>query len=712
MHKPDEEFINQFRERFGDLLLSFHGERRMKIAHVDARDPVLPVSYPKENELTDGIWMNEANDGRTLRLESGSIEHHNLNASDWFSPMVSTIKHETFDDFNLLGSGAVFHNKAGDLHSPMVRWNSNVSPLFDESVQCVPQISWNGSDCFTPLAESQRWLWDNPCFGQADDMSRTLVHRDSGYATLDGADQRTLTDGLSEQSDLKFDLARSEAYVNEPRPYSDKEKYAYSMKTVIFRYHVTLQAPTAILWDTNDNPVTYLNKGQTYTLIVADSAPPPKKVGLLEYRTFVHVSFEGEDQRSNPVECWQLWKEGRGLKEARERNGKVLAVEYVDPFQGDGRNQGFHQIRLEEAFVDGFCVTWTADSSTNFYEAAIPLKFNFLSTDFSRSKGVKGVPVRLCAKTELLRSVDDMKTFVDEPEMCYCVVKLFRDHGAERKSMNDKTYVTKRIEKLKKQIINRGPSAHFDKTNPDDCLTNGEQFDIRHQKKRKRSMSSHKSPMSDRDLHNQLAAMTDVLSSARPVSGFCLRGNKNDDPDLYPTCSSSSFSTAGVLGNQDMHGLNPTSEIAAQLLAQANPQSDLHAPGYQERPPKMPKVSIKASPVCSPPAKHSSEPIACFYVQFAQNGEKPQDKHYAIYLTARTSLNLKAKLAEKLQIDLNLISRILWVNNKGLKVVVDDDMVQHLPEAQSMVADICEFSSTEKGSSSAKCSEVEVKLVF
>ncbi|KAJ5890067.1 hypothetical protein N7504_010877 [Penicillium tannophilum] len=703
MHKPDEEFINQFRERFGDLLLSFHGERRTKNAHVDARDPMLPVSYLKGNELTDGIWINEANDGRTLRLESGSIDPHNLHTSDWFSPNVSTIKHETFDDFNLLGSGAVFHNKAGDLHSPMVRWNSNISPLFDESVQSVPQIAWNGPDCFTPLAESQRWLWDNPCFGQGDDMSRALMHHDTGYATtLDGADQGTLADGLSEQSDSKFDLARFEAHAHEPSPYSDKEK---------FRYHVTLQAPTAILWDTNDNPVTYLNKGQTYTLIVADSTPPTNKVGLLEYRTFVHVSFEGEDQRSNPVESWQLWKEGRGLKEARERNGKVLAVEYVDPYQGGVRNQGSPQIRLEEAFVDGFCVTWTADSSANVYEAAIPLRFNFLSTDFSRSKGVKGVPVRLCAKTELSRSFDDIKTFVDEPEMSYCVVKLFRDHGAERKSLNDKTYVAKRIEKLKKQIIDRGPSAHFDNSNRDDDLTNGGQFNIRHQKKRKRSMSSHKSPMSDRDLHNQLAAMTDVLSSIRPVSGFCLRGNERDDPDLYPVCPSSTFPAGGVLDNQDIHGTNSTSELAVQLSEKANIKSDLYALDYQERPPKMPKTSVKTSRACSSPAKHSSEFIACFYVQFTQNGEKPQDKHYAIYLTDRTSLNLKAKLAEKLRIDVNIISRIFWVNYKGLKVVVDDDMVQHLPEAQSMVADICDLSSTEMASSSANC-PVEVKLVF
>jgi len=57
---------------------------------------------------------------------------------------------------------------------------------------------------------------------------------------------------------------------------------------------------------------------------------------------------------------------------------------------------------------------------------------------------------------------------------------------------------------------------------------------------------------------------------------------------------------------------------------------------------------------------------------------------------------LKVKLAEKLQIDPCLISRLIWVNDKGLKVVVDDDMVQQLPEAQIMIADISELSNTDK----------------
>jgi hypothetical protein len=367
-----------------------------------------------------------------------------------------------------------------------------------------------------------------------------------------------------------------------------------------------------MLWHANESPVTYLNKGQTYYLTVADSTPPTKKAGLFKYRTFVHVSFEGEDQRSNPVASWQLWKEGRGSKEAHERKGKVLAVEYVDTSQGDVRNQGNRQIQLEDAFVDGFCVTWTADLTANIYEAAISLKFNFLSTDFSRSKGVKGVPVRLCAKTEMLQSDDEDKAIEDETEMCYCVVKLFRDHGAERKSSNDRTHAKKRIEKLNKQIIDEMTGATFDRRSRNNSLVNGENLDIRPQKKRKWSISSHKSPILGKDVHAELAIMTQIFLSARPVSVLGLRGNEKDDPDLYPFClslGSSSPMKAGALDNQySIRAIKLASEGAAQSSEKANVKLNLYSPDCQERPPKMPKVSIGTSQVGSPPLEnHSSK---------------------------------------------------------------------------------------------------------
>lgn len=78
----------------------------------------------------------------------------------------------------------------------------------------------------------------------------------------------------------------------------------------------------------------------------------------------------------------------------------------------------------------------------------------------------------------------------------------------------------------------------------------------------------------------------------------------------------------------------------------------------------------------------------------------------------RTSLDLKSKLAEKLHIDPCLITHVIWVNSKGLKVVVDDDVIQQLPEGQIMVADICGLPYAGMAPSSTGYSEVEVKLMF
>jgi hypothetical protein len=63
-------------------------------------------------------------------------------------------------------------------------------------------------------------------------------------------------------------------------------------------------------------------------------------------------------------------------------------------------------------------------------------------------------------------------------------------------------------------------------------------------------------------------------------------------------------------------------------------------------------------------------------------------------------------------VDPRLIARILWGNSNGLEVMVDDDMVQHIPEGQIMTADISEVSCIEVASAGLKPSVAEIKLVF
>lgn len=301
-----------------------------------------------------------------------------------------------------------------------------------------------------------------------------------------------------------------------------------------------------MLWHSERRPVTYLNKGQTYTLKVIDPEPPVKDRSLVRYRTFVRVSFEEQDQRSDPVASWRLWEEGRGLKEADQRQSALMAVEYVDHFRDSAKCQIDPQIRLEKTYVDGFCVTWTANPTTNVCEVVIPLRFNFLSTDFSRSKGVKGVPVRLCAKTKFLRPEGEKGTVEHDSEVCYCVLKLFRDHGAERKLANDAALVKKKIEKLNNQIADELQIISDAVGRRHDFISKEPCHPRRRHQRRKLSIKRRKSQKID-DLQQKLGRTNRLLVSARQVTILGLRGTEQDDPDRHPSIlpsSTCSFNTS------------------------------------------------------------------------------------------------------------------------------------------------------------------------
>lgn len=288
-------------------------------------------------------------------------------------------------------------------------------------------------------------------------------------------------------------------------------------------------------------PISYLNKGQTYNLTVIDSNAPMTSSEPVKYRTFVRVSFDDEEKRAKPAVCWQLWKEGRGLNEAHHRAGKLLAVEYVDPLQGGVENKKHRQIQVERMSFDGFCVTWTANPGTGTSDCTIPVRFNFLSTDFSHSKGVKGIPVRLCAKTEMLTPGEESGV-LREAEVSYCKVKLFRDHGAERKLSNDVVHVKKTMEKLKQQVAQAEMGGGYGKRKRGSTATNVKNFDksakgSKH--KRDWSMGSGEDGVSEKlsmedDLQAKLSIMQDMFSSTRNVSVLALRGDPEDDPDLFP----------------------------------------------------------------------------------------------------------------------------------------------------------------------------------
>jgi hypothetical protein len=91
------------------------------------------------------------------------------------------------------------------------------------------------------------------------------------------------------------------------------------------RYDVSLRAPTAMFDHATEDPVTYLNKGQDYSLLIKDSNPPSVGSDMIRYRTCVRVSFEDKGQRLEPAAYWQLWNDSRAMNEAHSE--KIPAVE-------------------------------------------------------------------------------------------------------------------------------------------------------------------------------------------------------------------------------------------------------------------------------------------------------------------------------------------------------------------------------------------------
>lgn len=226
MRKPDDEFINHFRKRFGDLLLSCDGERRKGGALVDAGDPMLPVNHANDNELVGTMQVDNANSEQRFGPVSGFSTSRKFHVPESLSPKIFSKKRKTSHNRNLPGSGAVFHNKAGDLHSPMIQWDVTTSPLLDAPIQNGPPTSWVGPGCFTPLAQTQHWLCDNTHYGQPDNLPGFLTRDDSGYATVNGHNHGISTDDASEQTDSNFDLAASGVDVTRDLPFGNGDEYA------------------------------------------------------------------------------------------------------------------------------------------------------------------------------------------------------------------------------------------------------------------------------------------------------------------------------------------------------------------------------------------------------------------------------------------------------------------------------------------------------
>lgn len=644
------------------------------------------------------------------------------------------------------GTNTLYHSQAGDLHTPTLGFGMGLGtplsmPTSEAALHSGPAMMDLAS--FPHGMHPQQFHFNpfvQPSAPQPSFAPSSFVHQDTGYETMD-------QDGSPMDSDPSEERMGSidNTFQGQPMGFQ-RSQYGMPMAVPIhpagdkFRFHVTLTAPTAMIRHAEEIPVTYLNKGQAYTLSIVDTTPAIPIAPGTRFRTFVRISFEDEQQRLKPGVCWSLWKEGRGTNEAHQRGGKLQAVEYVEaspPVEGDDKRT---RVELETASFDGFSVIWTPGIN-GAVECNLAVRFNFLSTDFSHSKGVKGIPVRLCTKTDPF-PVDNEQPSDTTAEICYCKVKLFRDHGAERKLSNDVAHVKKTIDKLKQQIAQAESGLKdFGKRKRGGASQMKGQDAQRPGKaqkhKRTWSMSSTSSAGGGRmppeeDLHFKLQTLQDMFTSTRPLSILYLRGEELDDPDLHPvSLPGEPLDLTKVESRDSAAYRSGRSSVAGSSLVSPSPSSlSLHSSvsvsganaSWQEfqgvgigepstsrqgsdQPTKVSKnddagnlsgwiEALGVDPSYRPPPDRAAKPVACFYiVRKTPTYPNAREYHKAIYLTQRTLKEFVAGVAAKWNLDATRVVRTVHVLQRGLDVEMDDDVIRELSEGQDMALEIVELAA-------------------
>ncbi|KAL8376728.1 hypothetical protein RB595_007717 [Gaeumannomyces hyphopodioides] len=763
--KPGDDLLATFREQFPHVGTTADAGTSSTAAPVGIVAPDHPGVVPSNQDRPQNVGHDAFRDQDPTPRATG-------NDLFKFTPSLMDPNSFSFSNFANAppgyytptpgGTNTLYHPQAGDLHTPSLALGMGLgTPLSIPTSEAQmhpaaammdmsggfhpgmhPHHSQQQSYHHPPAPHFQHHFIQPPPTQPAFAPS-SFVHQDTGYETMD-------QDGSPMDSDAAEDRMVSigstfqtqSPIVNfPPRQYSMPLNLGLPPSAEKFRFHTTLNAPTAMIKHADEIPVTYLNKGQAYSLSIVDTQPTIPIVPGTRFRTFVRVSFEDEQQRQKPGVCWSLWKEGRGTNEAHQRGGKLQAVEYVEagqPAEGDDKRT---RIELESSSFDGFSVIWTPGIN-GAAECTVAVRFNFLSTDFSHSKGVKGIPVRLCAKTSTF-PVDGGSQASPDPaatEICYCKVKLFRDHGAERKLSNDVAHIKKSIDKLKQQIsqaesgmkdFNKRKRSGGSQTKNHDSQRPGKV----QKHKRTWSMSSTSSagaqrPPLEEDLHFKLQTLQDMFTSTRPVSVLYLRGEDLDDPDAHPvSLPGETLDVGGKTEASAWQARSGRSSGAGSSLVSPSPSSlslhsqasaaganaqwqDFDDPPLTARQGSDQPVNISRTDEAGnlsgwiealgvdasyrPPPERSAKPVACFYVARPNpSNTEAKEFHRAVYLMQRTLKEFVARISAKWNVDPSKVTRVVHVL-KGLEVEMDDDVIAELPEAQDMTLEIADLSSFSK----------------
>ncbi|KAI8981461.1 CP2 transcription factor-domain-containing protein [Pilobolus umbonatus] len=415
----------------------------------DEIDPTYsPLNYTHySNDLSSIPRNSQAIRGSTISLNGSPINHQLLwQTSPSTASLISTPCYTSANMTPVFGPSSPDSNSYATPSSEFLFDTQHKSMnRYTENVQCSP------ADCFQYPHMTSPILYNPP--GMIQDFNT----KEKFHSRFNSANARLspYVDHLQSEMYPQYICPPVLPHPSLEHPKTPPAEKNDQHKTKLsFQFNAVLHAPTAVLRNERCPSITYLNRGQSY-LIDLDTT---------QYRypgtmtsTF-SLTFHESSHLAVAESYWKFW-----ISQQKNPN-KARAID-LDTNQ----TTGIYNIRYPT--FDSVSFDWHGRFGAKIY-----VRFNCLSTDFSRIKGVKGIPMRAVMTTHmnfpsLPARVSDYpgtfhtkKTGSSHPEEVteyietfYCQIKLFRDKGAERKNKDDSKQLAKQIEKI---LPNANPKEH------------------------------------------------------------------------------------------------------------------------------------------------------------------------------------------------------------------------------------------------------------
>lgn len=160
--------------------------------------------------------------------------------------------------------------------------------------------------------------------------------------------------------------------------------------------------------------MTYLNRGQAYGIQFLDQQQTKDTL----ITSTISITFHDAAHRQTSQNYWRFWlsqqdrpNEARALDLDAQQSAGLTSVHYPS--------------------FDRITIQWQAHAGATLF-----VRFNCLSTDFSRIKGVKGIPLRVLVETTATSTAAPSSPLEYDGaiERSFCKIKLFRDKVCENAS--------------------------------------------------------------------------------------------------------------------------------------------------------------------------------------------------------------------------------------------------------------------------------------